>query len=226
MSYPTVKKHNSIRLARKSQATQPAVLSEVFATSATDASAMGFVLSRLPKGRAPVLWIQDHVSRKEAGQPYLPGLPQRRLVHLRLSRPLDVLWAMEEGLRCKALSAVIGEIWGDPPALSFTATKRLAMRAEAAGLPCWIIRRGGHANLSAARNRFRVTALPARPDPHDAQAPGDPRWQVELFRSRTAQPGTWIARYDRATDRVDLSAPFRDGALAEEPRAPKHSATR
>lgn len=173
-------------------------------------------MTSIPRSDTPILWVQDHMSQTEAGRPYLPGLMSRRpVIHITLPRAADVLWAMEEGLRCAALGAVIGEVWGAPPVLDFTATKRLAMRAEAGHLPCWLIRRGAVPDLSAARNRWRVASLPSLAHPHDPQSPGNPRWQVELFRTRAAQPGTWVATYDRAADRVDFSAALRDGAVAD-----------
>jgi protein ImuA len=191
-------------------------LSEAFSATSTDGGVAGFVMSGIPCTDAPILWVQDHMSQNEAGRPYLPGLWARRpIIHITLPRAADVLWAMEEGLRCAALGAVIGEVWGAPPSLDFTATKRLATRAEAGNLACWLIRRGAVPDLSAARNRWRVASLPSLAHPHDRHAPGDPRWQVELFRTRAAQPGTWVATYDRAADRVDFSAALRDGALAE-----------
>jgi protein ImuA len=194
----------------------PVALSEVFAGTVGDAGAVGFALSRLANGKAPILWIQDRLSRRETGGPHLPGLgPGRSILLVEVTRPADVLVAAEEGLRCKSLSAVIAEVYGNPPALDFTATKRLALRAEATGVPCWLIRHGGTADLSAARDRWRITSLPAGPHPDDATSPGDPRWRVELFRSRDKPPGIWLARHDRAADRVDLSAAVPDGTLAE-----------
>lgn len=204
-----------------------AILSEVFAQSAADAAALGFVLARLPADGRPVLWVQDRLSRQQAGQPCLAGIgTARALVLLHLSRPRDVLWALEEGLRCRALGAVIGEIWGDPAALDFTATKRLAMRAEAAGLPCWLIRRAASPNLSAARDRWRIGARPSAPHPYDPQAPGAPRWALDLFRSRHAQTGLWVAQYDRAADRVDLVAATGAGTLDAGDAAPRQRAAR
>lgn len=191
-------------------------LSEVFPTTAVDAGAAGFVLARIPRSSLPVLWVQDRLSGKEAGRPYLPGLGARwPILRVDVTRPADVLLAMEDGLRCKGLAAVIGEIWGDPPALSFTATKRLALRAEAGGIACWLIRRAASPDLSAARDRWRIASLPSAPHPHDPASPGAPRWQAELFRSRQSRPGTWVASYDRAADRVDFSAPAPDRTLAE-----------
>ena len=193
-----------------------AALSEVFAESTADAGTAGFILSQIAKGSAPVLWIQDRLSRRETGRPHLAGLGGgRSLLLLDMARSADVLIAAEEGLRCKALSAVVAEIWGDPPALTFTATKRLVLRAEAMGTPCWLLRHAGTADLSAARDRWRIGSLPSVPDPDDAKAPGDPRWRVELFRSRDKPPGRWVARYDRAADRVDFAPAVSNGAVAE-----------
>lgn len=201
-------------------------LSEIFSGTATDAAGLGFLLAKLPCGTTPIFWVQDRLSRLETGQPYIPGLPGRTIIRIDVSRPVDVLWAMEEGLRCTSLAAVIGELWGNPKALDFTATKRLALRAERYGVPCWLIRRAALPDLSAARNRWRISSLPSLPNPHDAKAPGDPRWRAELFRSRHAQPGTWIATHERAADRIGLSAPFLDGTMAEGDGMAKHRATR
>ena len=79
---------------------------------------------------------------------------------------------MEEGLRCAALSAVIGELWGDPRALDFTATRRLAVAAERSGVPCWLVRLGGTANLSGARMRWRIASAPSLANPLDRARAG------------------------------------------------------
>ena len=172
-------------------------LIEVFGETATDGAVTGFVSAHLHNATKPVLWIQDRLSQKEAGRPYLAGLPVALdIIHVNVSRPKDVLWSMEEGLRCTGLSAIIGEIWGDPAVLDFTATKRLALRAEARGLPAFLMRRAGNANLSAARLRWRIASLPAAHNPHDSRAPGEARWRADLFRARWRAPGGWVASHD------------------------------
>jgi protein ImuA len=203
-----------------------ALLSEAFAETAWDAAVLGFVLARLPADARPVLWVQDRVSRQQTGQPCLAGIgAQRPIILVSLSRPVDVLWALEEGLRCRALGAVIGEIWGDPAVVDFTATKRLALRAEAAGVPCWLIRRAAHPQLSAARDRWRIGARPSAPHPHDPLAPGAARWALDLFRSRQRQPAAWMATYDRAADRIDLVAATGAGTLDAGDGAARQRAT-
>jgi protein ImuA len=189
---------------------------EVFPDTAVDACATGFVLTQIPRRGGPILWAQDRLSRYQTGQPYLAGLnTPLRVLHAQLKRPADVLWALEEGLRCSGLSGVIGEIWGDPAVLDFTASKRLALRAEANGIPVWLIRRSCAPNLSAARERWRIAALPSSLHPDDPQAPGQPRWRVELFRSRLRKPGIWTADYDRATHRLRFSERLSDGPAAD-----------
>ena len=177
-------------------------LSEAFSAHPLDGAACGFVLASLPAGE--VLWVQDRLSRLEFGAPSFAG-GGRSLLRLDLSRAVDVLAGMEDGLMAP-LAAVVGEIHGDPAALGFTATRRLAMRAERAGCPCWLIRHAAVANASAARNRWRVASLPSLPDPDDPAAPGGPRWQVELFRARGRPPGIWEVSHDRTADRLHFLA--------------------
>ena len=65
------------------------------------------------------------------------------------------------GAKMLRLSAVIGEFWGDPRALDFTATRRLAVASERSGVAAFLIRLGGHANLSGARMRWRIASAPS-----------------------------------------------------------------
>ena len=199
-----------------------ATLTEVFPAIGAEAAAAGFIMAQLGRTSGAILWIQDCLAQRETGRPSLLGLALPDLADLgplilmQLSRPADVMISAEEGLRCRALAAVIVEIRGDPAALNFTAMKRLALRAEATAVPCWLIRQAATADLSAARDRWRIATLPSATNPDDARAPGDPRWRVELFRSRDRRPGTWVIRHEAGTaDRVDLVAGLPDGAVAE-----------
>lgn len=182
-----------------------ATLSEVFSESAPDGAATGFVLSHLKAKPGPVLWVQDRLTAREAGRPYTPGLaPDLRLILVSVNRPVDVLWAMEQGLGCTALGAVVGEVHGNHKALDFTASKRLAMRSEAHRVPAWLIRRGARADLSAARQRWRLASRPSAPAAFDARAPGPAEWQAELFRARHRPPGDWRVRLDASTEEVQF----------------------
>ena len=170
-------------------------LSELFAASPRDGGWAGFLLPQLDAGK-PLLWVQDRMAIPEAGRVHPAGLPAVDLIHVTARDARDALWAMEEGLRCSGLSAVVGEIWGDPAVLDFTATRRLAVAAERRQVPCWLVRLHGTANLSGARMRWRIASRPSLPDPLDFKAPGPSAWDAELFRARGFAPGRWSVAHD------------------------------
>ena len=118
-------------------------LSELFAAAPRDAGWAGFLLPQVERGK-PLLWVQDRMAILESGRIHPPGLGGIELIHVEARDARAALWAMEEGLRCSGLSGVIGELWGDPAALDFTATRRLAVAAERSRVPCWLVRLGGH----------------------------------------------------------------------------------
>jgi protein ImuA len=187
-------------------------LSELFAASPRDGGWAGFLLAQV-ESRKPVLWIQDRMAILESGRVHPPGLPSQNLIHVEARDARAALWAMEEGVRCSALSAVIGELWGDPRALDFTATRRLAVASERSGVPCWLVRLGGAANLSGARMRWRVASTPSLVNPLDAKAPGLPAWDAELFRARGSPPGRWSIAHEAGAFHL-VAAPG-DRALGE-----------
>jgi protein ImuA len=118
---------------------QQPTLSELFAASPRDGGWAGFLLPQVAAGK-PLLWIQDRMAIREAGRVHPAGLPGLELIHVAARDGKDALWAMEEGLRCPGIGAVIGELWGDPASLDFIATRRLAVAAERTGVPCWLVR--------------------------------------------------------------------------------------
>ncbi|MFP5329806.1 MAG: ImuA family protein [Alphaproteobacteria bacterium] len=165
-------------------------LSEIFAASPRDCGWASFLLAQAGRER-PVLWVQERMAILESGRVYPPGLGGMEFIHVEARDARSALWAMEEGVRCAALSAVIGELWGDPAALDFTATRRLAVASERSGVPCWLVRLNGTANLSGARMRWRIASAPSLAHPFDPRAPGAPGWDAELFRARGSPPGRW-----------------------------------
>ena len=178
---------------------------ELFAAArdATGAAlALAFALDQVEQDQRPWLWVQDAAAVKRSGRPYRPGLPaslRHRLLHVAAASPEDALFALEEGLRCRDLAFVIGEISGNPKALSFTASRRLSLVAEQHGVALWLIRLDAAHDLSSARMRWDVRAAPSLPPRWNAAAPGAPAWQAELFRARSHPPGQWTLRDDNGT---------------------------
>jgi protein ImuA len=145
----------------------------------------------------PWLWVQDREAMRLTGLPCRAGLPQalrHRLIHVAARTPADALFALEEGLRCRDLVFVLGEIAGNPRALDLTASRRLGLAAERHGVPLWLIRLEAQRDLGSARMRWQVRSAPSGeegPAQWNPQAPGAPAWQAELFRARRHPPGEW-----------------------------------
>jgi protein ImuA len=190
-------------------------LTELFAAQPRDGGWAGFLLAQVDPEK-PLLWVQDRMAILQSGRVHPPGLPSQNLIHVEARDARDALWAMEEGVRCAALSCVIGEIWGDPRALDFIATRRLAVASERSGTPCWLVRLGGSANLSGARMRWRIASMPSLVNDLDPKAPGTPAWDAELFRARAMPPGRWGIAHEAGA--FHLVAAPRGRALGEERR--------
>jgi len=185
------------RVPRWSPGLPCAAYSELFA-SAREGCGAAAALALARDGRigpGQFLWVQDASSRRLTGRPYRPGLPPElrgRVIHVAAKTPEDALFALEEGIRCRDLACVIGEIAGNPKALDFTASRRLCLAAERYGTPLFLVRHDAARDLSAARMRWQVRAAPSLPPRWNAAAPGTPAWHAELFRARGHAPGEWI----------------------------------
>ena len=146
-----------------------------------------------------VLWVQDSRAAQRSGRPYAQGFPEElreRLIYAEAKAVEDVLFALEEGLRCRDLACVIGEDSGNPRALDFTASRRLSLTAEKHGVPLWLVRLDAAPELSSARMRWRAGCAPSLRPLLNRDAPGAPAWKAELFRARSHAPGEWILSND------------------------------
>ena len=146
-----------------------------------------------------IMWVQDRRATRLSGKPYRHGLPSHwrdRLIYVEAQTCEDALFALEEGLRCRDLAFVLGEIAGNPRALTFTASRRLSLASERYGVPLWLVRLDAHPDLSSARMRWSIKSHSSPPAEWDHLAPGVPSWRAELFRSRSHAPGMWDLHED------------------------------
>ncbi|HUG62015.1 MAG TPA: inducible mutagenesis protein A [Methylomirabilota bacterium] len=144
--------------------------------------------------RGQVLWVREARSVSEAGTAAGLGLahlgfdPSRLLV-VTVRDAAEALWAVEEGLGCLGLAAVVGEVQGLPKALDLTASRRLALRARESGVPALL---AGHAlpeAASAAAVRLAVAPRPSRPVEGFDGGPGFPAWTVTIEKNRDGRTG-------------------------------------
>lgn len=183
-------------------------------------SGSGFaaVIGRLIGGE--VLWLSEETVWRRAGALdgaglAAIGLDPARLILALLPDAAAVLRAATDALRCTALGGVVIALWGNPPVLNLTASRRLLLAAEESGVTPLLLRLGGTSMPSAAQTRWRIAAAPSRP--LAANAPGHPAWDVELLRQRgRPDGGLWRVEWDREQGRLrdwhDRTRAERDGA--------------
>ena len=183
-----------------------AALHEVVAES--PGCGAGFCAVLLGRVGGTVLWIGD--GGLLAWPPGLArfGLTPAKLVLARTSRWSDALWAMEEALRCPAVSGAVlalplEQTTGHHP-LDLTATRRLQLAAEAGGALGLLLRPDvGSVAPSATTTRWRISAHPA-----EAEATLNAEcWQLELLRTKAGRPGgPWAVTWNAAAGQLVLAA--------------------
>jgi protein ImuA len=185
--------------------------------------AVAFAVLALHRGGQAV-WIRPDFAAAEAGELYGPGLAAMglslaRLVILKVPRLRDALWAMEEALQCRAVSAVVTELMGDDADL--TATRRLALAAGAGGGLGLLLRHQTNREPNAAMTRWEVASSSGESDGFGGLA--RPTFAVSLVKNRHGQTGQWRLSWDHH-ERVfvpALTALSRPVAAATLDRSPR-----
>jgi len=154
-----------------------------------------------------VLWIAEDLSLAENGALYGPGLDQigiapERLITVAAPRARDVLWTMEEALRCRAVGMVIGEM--RPCGIDQVATRRLALAAAAGNALGIILCTAPDDAPSAAVTRWIIGAASSLDGgrSHDVVSP---RFLARLVRNRRGPLGTWIVEWNSVEQRFELA---------------------
>lgn len=155
-------------------------------TGAATTGFLAILLSRVAESAGTIVWIAKTKTIYAPGLlPY--GLQPERIIFAEALRDRDALWAMEEALRCKSLSAVAGDI-GDA---DLTATRRLQLAAESSGVTGFLLRHTPkkHHN-SACITRWQVKPAPGVIQ-NGLPGVGAESWHVTLDRARGGRPGEW-----------------------------------
>ena len=209
----------------------PASLHEITPTAMTDlGSAIGFALALAARAHKPgkaLFWITTDFAACEAGDTYglgcdLAGLAARDLVVVKTARPIDALWAMEEALKCRALSSAIIELPNDAPLADLTATRRLTLAARDGGAFGFLLRHRTSKLTSSAETRWRVAAACGEPDQFGGL--GRAAFSLSLHKNRRGPIGQWTLAWNQhertfSPHSLRLAAP----ALDRPDRAPLRS---
>jgi protein ImuA len=162
-----------------------------------------------------VLWIAESLSVAENGLVYGPGLDQagiapQCLIMVTARRTRDVLWAMEEALRCRAVGVVIGELRSDIDPVTIRRLSHAAATGDTLGL---VLRAHPYDAPSAFATRWVVAPMqsaivvshPEKQTGHKFHDLGPPRLLVRLNRNRRGHLGQWIVEWNSVEQRFKLT---------------------
>ena len=188
--------------------------------AAHDGAALGFAAFLLSRfGRGTVLWCRRPSGAFDA-PPYAPTLSAwfdpARLLMVTARREEDLFWAMEEGLRCPGIAAVLGETRAADP----TAGRRLSLAAEKSGVPALLLRPQPGPPQSVCTTRWRVASAPSSVAPASSCELAA-RWKVELRRNRFGTPSaaeipSWLVEWNDETHSLSLVPQAFDGSAGAE----------
>lgn len=164
--------------------------------------ALGLTALSAPSPR--LFWITEDMALAESGAPHgvgldAFGLTPERLVMVSTAHRRDLLWAMEEALRCRAVDAVIGEMRAG--AIDGVAIRRLSLAATKSGALALLLRATPPSDASTAATRWIVGASPSTA----VHGPGMPRIAAQLVRNRRGPTGSWILEWSDSDERFILS---------------------
>lgn len=147
---------------------------------------MAGLLSSLMLQGGVCLWIG--VSRKLFPPSLMAfDVAPDRMIFIDLQREKDVLWVMEEALKCVGLAAVIAEL----REISFAQSRRLQLAVESSKVTGFLLRNDPRKlGTTTCVARWQITPIPSEPE-DELPGVGFPRWNVELLKVRNGNPGNW-----------------------------------
>ncbi len=157
--------------------------------TATCGFVAGLLAALMQKGGAAI-WISNG---RKIFPPALKsfGIAPDKIIFIDLKKEKEMLWAMEEALKCEGLSAVIGEI----PELSFTASRRLQLAVEDSRVTGFMLRNNPRTlSTTACVTRWKITSLPSE-SLNAMPGVGFPRWNIALLKVRNGKPGNWQVEF-------------------------------
>ena len=176
----------------------PTTLQAAAATTGFLSAIAGHLMQQSEK---PCLWVCQH---RKIYPPALKlfGIAPEKIIFTEARGTRDLLWTIEEALKCQALTAVIGQV----SELGFTESRRLQLAVEQSQVTALIHRFQPRAiNTTACVARWEVrplaTALSA-----NTPGVGHPRWRVSLQKIRNGKPGAWDIEWSEVGFRLFTSA--------------------
>jgi protein ImuA len=113
------------------------------------------------------------------------------IIFINLRKDEELLWVMEEALKCPGLTAVICET----KELTFKQSQRLQRAVENSRVTGFVLRNAVKLNSTACAARWQITSLPTT-DMGGLPGLGFLRWKINLLKVRNGQTGSYILEWN------------------------------
>lgn len=162
------------------------------------AASEGFIsglLAKLMENSSTCLWIsRDRKLFPPAMQAF--NVQPEQIIFIDLNHKKEILWVMEEALKCEGLAGVIAEISD----IDFSQSRRLQLAVEKSRVTGILLRKEPKNSLSATACTVRWQVKPQVTEPIDGlPGVGNPRWEISLLKVRNGHTGKFKVEW--ASDR-------------------------
>ena len=163
---------------------------EFLAESAEDVAATsGFIsclLSSLMCKGGVTVWIGPSQTMFPAALKFFNVEPDK-IIFINAKNSRELLWLVEETLKCQGLAAVVGEV----SEVTFTVSRRLQLAVEQSRVTGFLVRnRSRNIIANACSARWKISSGSSIITDY-MPGIGFPVWKIELLKVRNGKPGTW-----------------------------------
>jgi protein ImuA len=213
----------------------PGVMHEIYAEERDSVSASAFAAMlalRVARECKFMLWVRQDFTAHQCGQLSAQGLSDLgidpdRLLLVKTRNATEALRAASDALSCKALGAIVLEVWKQPKSLDLVASRKFTLRAGVSGVTIFLVRiAASEAMPSTAETRWFVRA---ERTPDFVEDWGNPLFEATLVRNRHGQTGAWAMEWNcdaRVFGEIPQNSRARLSRAAGRPRQTKPEAKR
>ena len=153
------------------------------------AATSGFIsclLSSLMNKGGVSVWVGSSQAIFPAALKFFNVEPDK-IIFINTKKSKELLWLVEETLKCEGLAAVVGEV----AEVTFTESRRLQLAVEQSRVTGFLIRNNSrNINANACTARWKISPGPSIIT-GDIPGIGFPVWNIELLKIRNGKPGRW-----------------------------------
>jgi protein ImuA len=166
------------------------------------------ILNVLMKHKGTCIWISRSRKLFPAALKAF-GLQPERVIFIDLESEREVLWVMEEALKCKELVAVVAEV----KEITFSQSRRLQLALENSKVTGFVLRTDAERiSTTTCVARWKISPIESE-QVEGLPGVGFPRWNIELLRVKNGIPGTyqlsWIDGKFQANLETQIAYPLK-----------------